>query len=525
MSTGKKKKSPVWNFFIEFSNDESIAICQLCPPNSEEAKISRGKKSNKSGYSTRNLKLHLDNKHAKSPQYIEFVEKQQCGIKNKEIIVQEKELKNLDDPARQNVPKLEKGQLTIETTWQRKKKLDKSSERFKQITEAITIMIFLDLEPYICVEKTGFLHLLQVIEPRYEVPKRNYFANTQIPEIYKKTKYLLIDKLKFQVLKSAFTTDIWTNASNSCLSLTIHYLSEGFDKFNYLLEVAEFNCAHTGNNIESTNSKIIESFGLSTKNVYMMLHDSAKNMTKAYPSNENYSINCSNHLLQLCIKDAIKIEKNVESLIQKVRTIVSYFHHSTVGKRILKVNQIKLNLPTHKLKLYCQTRWNGIYFMLARMKEQKDAINITLPNTKCEIASLAVWDWSCINQLADTLEILNKYSLEWQSDDACISEIIPAIALIELKLSQRIENELEEVTRFKIEILKSIKLRFVNISTNDEYLIATFLDPRFKTTVYSKMKVEEIKQMLENIYRIMKERELYPKESKEFCEFEKKVIY
>ena len=51
------------------------------------------------------------------------------------------------------------------------------------IHAAIGKMIAIDLEPYSIVEDTGFTELLQLLEPRYKIPSRRFFADKIIPEM------------------------------------------------------------------------------------------------------------------------------------------------------------------------------------------------------------------------------------------------------------------------------------------------------------------------------------------------------
>lgn len=55
------------------------------------------------------------------------------------------------------------------------KQYNTSELKFKQITEKIADMIFLDLEPYKIVEKPGFCHLMSYLDPKYPIPSRKYF--------------------------------------------------------------------------------------------------------------------------------------------------------------------------------------------------------------------------------------------------------------------------------------------------------------------------------------------------------------
>ena len=44
------------------------------------------------------------------------------------------------------------------------------------------------MRPYSIVDNEGFTNMLNVLEPRYEVPSRTYFSANIIPNLHKKVK-------------------------------------------------------------------------------------------------------------------------------------------------------------------------------------------------------------------------------------------------------------------------------------------------------------------------------------------------
>ncbi|XDV39812.1 hypothetical protein PO909_008999 [Leuciscus waleckii] len=65
---------------------------------------------------------------------------------------------------------------------------DKNGARWKAITEAITFYIATDMLPIYSVEKRGFNHMLKVLDARYVVPSRKYFADVALPHLYNTTR-------------------------------------------------------------------------------------------------------------------------------------------------------------------------------------------------------------------------------------------------------------------------------------------------------------------------------------------------
>jgi len=103
---------------------------------------------------------------------------------------------------------------------------DKSSKRWKEVTEAVTFYLAKDMVPLKTVENEGFKRLLKVVDPRSELPSRKYFSNTAMPRLYSECQ----EKIERKVQKVQFfatTSDLWSShTSESYLSLTIHYIDD-----------------------------------------------------------------------------------------------------------------------------------------------------------------------------------------------------------------------------------------------------------------------------------------------------------
>ena len=44
------------------------------------------------------------------------------------------------------------------------------------------------MKPYSVVENKGFQHMINVLEPRYDLPSRVHFSEKVIPKLYKEVK-------------------------------------------------------------------------------------------------------------------------------------------------------------------------------------------------------------------------------------------------------------------------------------------------------------------------------------------------
>jgi len=78
----------------------------------------------------------------------------------------------------------------------------------RKITRSVAEMITLDNQSFSIVDDLGFKNLLRVLEPRYNLPSRCYFAEVVIPDMYQQVKERVVGFLKqqdFFMLYNRFT--------------------------------------------------------------------------------------------------------------------------------------------------------------------------------------------------------------------------------------------------------------------------------------------------------------------------------
>ena len=66
------------------------------------------------------------------------------------------------------------------------------STRSQAIHRSIGLFIAKDLRRYSVAEKSGFINLVNTLEPKYNIPSRSFFSDTVIPGIYEEVKHNLV---------------------------------------------------------------------------------------------------------------------------------------------------------------------------------------------------------------------------------------------------------------------------------------------------------------------------------------------
>lgn len=100
------------------------------------------------------------------------------------------------------------------------------------------VFIAKDLQPYSVVSDSGFRHLIKTIEQRYNVPSHTHFSSKVIPKLYEASQRD-IEKELTETPYLALSTGSWTSrATQSYLTVTVHYVLVWEMKSNVLQSTA-----------------------------------------------------------------------------------------------------------------------------------------------------------------------------------------------------------------------------------------------------------------------------------------------
>lgn len=107
-----------------------------------------------------------------------------------------------------------------------KNMLPRSANRATTITKSIGVFIEKDMRPYSVVENKGFQHMINFLEPRYDLPSRVHFSEKVITKLYEEIKAEVESELKSAEFV-ALTSDGWTSRSTErYVTVTPHFIQE-----------------------------------------------------------------------------------------------------------------------------------------------------------------------------------------------------------------------------------------------------------------------------------------------------------
>ena len=186
---------------------------------------------------------------------------------------------------------------------------------------------------------------MKVLEPRYNLSSRRYFAEVVIPDMYQQVKERVVTFLKQQDFLSC-TTDLCSSvAQDSMLSLTAHSICLDFRK-SFVLQSTEFNASRTGENIANLIASCLQPWKVQNKLV-CIVRENGPNFIAGLRDAGMPNISCLAHTLQLVIDDGVLAQPCVVSLLAAGKRLVGHFKRSNANLYALSRIQEQLGLDKH----------------------------------------------------------------------------------------------------------------------------------------------------------------------------------
>ncbi|CAK5047267.1 unnamed protein product [Meloidogyne enterolobii] len=209
-------------------------------------------------------------------------------------------------------------------------------------------------------------------------PKSDTFYRNQLSNVYTKVKSKIINELSSSS-KISITCDAWSGPTDNFFCLTAHWITSHWHLNSYSLSICHFPGTHSGSAIANLIRKILNDWSIEPNKVFAAITDGASNMKSAFntvgddllPLLPFNHCNCAAHLLNLCIKEALKCDNDLNEILKQCRSIVGRYKHSNKAFESLKNLQEMFDTPSHSLLQEVSVRWNSCLYMLERLVEQR----------------------------------------------------------------------------------------------------------------------------------------------------------
>lgn len=339
-------------------------------------------------------------------------------------------------------------------------------------------MLVKDNMPLSTTEKTGFKFFMNKALPMYKVPSRKCVTNLvrskyEVLSSIIKSKLSLVDNL-------TITADIWTDTINtkSFLGMTVHFINlSKLNLENITIGVLELGESHTSLNISSWFESMLNEWGINKQQVVTVVTDSGANILSAVKTTfgNDKHLPCFAHTLNLVTQRALDSNQDIQSIITKIKSIVTFFKQSVLASDELR------KLCDLKLKQSVPTRWNSIFYMIERFISCSNHIASVLINIRRAPIMLSASEIDIAKEMILVLKPFEIATRELCGENYITgSKVIPLINCL-IKKSETVEVCNQIVLQLKTAMLENLRKRFGRMEEIQLLSIATILDPRFKT--------------------------------------------
>ncbi|CAI5938012.1 unnamed protein product [Closterium sp. NIES-64] len=321
----------------------------------------------------------------------------------------------------------------------------------------------------------------------------------------------------------SLSTDIWTSENNvAFMVVTVHRITKDFQLRQHILDFVQLEGSHTASLIAKTLEGILAEWGL-TEMLFAVTTDNAENNNKAMrmlagiqlrarwrglssPCSTEI-VTCIAHVMNIAVQAALKKDVVTEAL-KRLRAVCSYVGWSVQrSENFAQQQRILLrrdDAPVLRLISDSPTRWGSTYDMIVRALELQQALALLLMRTDVsgdgtehgvreQLDGLRLSDvhWDALVELKEFLEPFNSIT---KAAEGSLYPTAASVVPLYNQLLDKLEISFrkEGVTPLRQALITAAldKLKKYKYGEKEELVVATFLDPRYKTVFFQLPKWE-----------------------------------
>ncbi|XP_001962384.3 LOW QUALITY PROTEIN: E3 SUMO-protein ligase ZBED1 [Drosophila ananassae] len=478
------KKSNVWQFFYKAS--DTVATCGLCQRN-----------YSRKGRGTTCLRNHLKSRHPAEfmtlSENIKYVVKREIGSSPSQHPTANLELKlNEPDP-----DPLETGHGNFGDT--------EDLLINARCDEKLALCMFLN-QSFDLINGNGFISFVRTLQPRYVIHPKIYYEKILCQDIHRRIHSQIKQQVDLLDAISLSTSLWWGGQGEGLLSLSCSGITRDFRFNSFMLRCEAINFENAIKVSRSIRDLIPTlTIELPKDKIFCVVRDEFSAPPGSLPD-------CSAHRLQMCVRFALQSNEVLMNLSSKCKQIVDHFAASKMAHDHLKfIQEMRLKRDPCSILNTASSKWNSSFRMMGRLLRMKDAI--TLYADENSLIQVYPDEWIDIDLCLKVMQPCEEIMKIWSTPSTSASSVIPLVAALRDSLRTDVHNYVSSVTicSFARKLLEELEMKFSHITSDIKFLMATYLDPRYKQAFFTEREEQMVaNEVLLQLSRVQDDRDGQP---------------
>ncbi|KAJ7303277.1 hypothetical protein JRQ81_012216 [Phrynocephalus forsythii] len=497
----RRRTSYVWKYFTHLNDSKLLVVCGIC-----RSRVRLGKEGGCPRVGTSSMRKHIEYRHpqlvpksdSKAASTLKGSRSARGATKTAEPLGGQRSLQNRVAPRKQR---------TIPETWGWKEKPARDSVKSAKLNQALAVFVARSMLPLSVVEDKAFLEFMEELEPSWEVPSRSLLCKDLFPALEKDIKRELLKDLQGAAARAVHLTGaIWTNKQTKAyLCVAAHWIStagDAIERKSATLAVRLLSDLNQAPNVaRELKSVVSEWLTPLTLDVGCITTNNGSGILKAVQQSGMEPVLCITHCLNLVLCRALKTAPpGVKDMLNLARNLSVHFRQSWAAAEAIRIIQRRRGLPEHRFLLDASTCWESTLQMLARLCEQKLAIEDYMEDQGDLLGfSVPAGHWSVLQDLVDLLKLFSEFAAIFKLERATFGKALPMLQFLEVSVARsgmemakkaggtaQNQNPAIEFAHHLLGQLRSSK-QLASIRRDKRYLAATFLEPQIRCSVRAKL--------------------------------------
>uniref|UniRef100_A0A915J1F8 BED-type domain-containing protein n=1 Tax=Romanomermis culicivorax TaxID=13658 RepID=A0A915J1F8_ROMCU len=453
----KRKRSPIWEYFTEMPGNK--VECSFC-----------GALLSRNDGNTSNMKKHIEAKHGT------LLKRRISDTSDEQTEFQPKLSSTFHEDQHNLSESMSESQSVI---------IEESQPR--SLDDYLCQMVISCDFPFSMVNSISFKNLMRTLNPNYTLKSKKYYKHFAL-QLYEKMRSR-IDTLLSECKSNgvSFAIDTWTSTNDCLFSLTAHFIDNNFCRQKCVLRVEPFelDCL-TYENILFVIEATLSDWHIPRDQIHVVITENVADIIKAVDDLSLEGRFCFENVMQMILQEAFNSQETVSETISVMKDLADCLKESElVAGEIVDVHDSVTGEET-STKAILDSR-NFILDFLPKLYKFRDAIKSYMLKR-----NLTNWNinWDLIVDLKKLLKPFEVAVERINSSNSNIGDVIPIMKFLTVEIENLAKTcEMPAIAeKIRIEMRK----RFLHVQDDERYLIATFLDPRYKDKFFSSQPSAEI---------------------------------